>query len=134
VVVAVVIAVAITVMVMIVPVALVVPAMAVFIPPPVVPAPAMLASLMQLVAGAVGLPAVPAMMPNSLVEFVIGPRNAMLAIIAIGERTRSSSKEQEPTQCGRGQYSFPKSFDISREKSLHEFIPPGSAQGSEWAE
>jgi hypothetical protein len=92
---------AITVMIMIVPVALIVPAMAVFVPPSVVPAPAILAHLMQFVAGAIRLSAVPAMMLGSFMEPVIGSGNATLAVIAIGGSARSASQEQEPAKGGR---------------------------------
>jgi hypothetical protein len=115
------------VVVMIVPVAIGVPAMAVFIPPFMIPAPATLAGLMQLMARTVRLFAVPAMMLTSFVELVIGFGNVMLAIIVIGNSARSSSKEQESAQNGRGHRSFPKQLDISRQKSLH-LIPPVSTQ------
>jgi hypothetical protein len=123
------VAIVIAIMVMIVPVAIGVPAMAVFIPPFVVPAPASLAGLMQVVARVVRLLAVPAMMFNSFVEPVIGLGNATLAVIVIGDSARSSSEEQESAQCGRGQYRFPEPFDTSLLKSGHQFIPPVSARG-----
>jgi len=107
------------VVVMIVPVAIGVPAMAIFIPPLVIPAPATLAGLVQLVARALRLFAVPAMMLTSFVQLVIGLGNAMLALIVIGDSARSSSEEQESAQCGRGQYSVPEPLDFSRHKSLH---------------
>ena len=82
---------AILVVVMIVPIAIGVPAMAVFIPPFVEPAPASLPDLMQIVARAVRLLAVPAMMFNGFVKLVIGLGYAMLAIVVIGNGARSSS-------------------------------------------
>ena len=94
---------AIMVVVMIVPVAVAVPVTAVLIPPSVVSVPAPLAGLMQLVAGAIRLSAVPTMVPDGLVELVIRLGEAMLAIIVIGNSARGSSKEQESPQCGRGQ-------------------------------
>jgi hypothetical protein len=113
-----VVVIAITIVVMIVPVAFGVPAMAVFIPPSVVPAPAMLAGLMEFVAGAVRLSAVPAMMLNGFVEPVIGSGNATLAIIVIGKSARSSSQQQESAECGR-QYNFSEQLVMSRQKRLH---------------
>jgi len=94
--------VAVTVVVMIVPVALAVPAMFVFIPPSVVSAPAVLTGFMEFVAGAVGLRAVPAMMLSGFVEPVIGPGNAALAIVFVGQGARGSHQQQESAQCNRG--------------------------------
>jgi hypothetical protein len=120
---------AITVVIMIVPVAIGVPAMAVFIPPLVVRAPATLAGFVQFVTRVVGLFAIPAMMFNSFVQPVIGPGNAMLALAFVGRRARSSRKEQESAQRGRGQYRFPEQLEIFLLNRVHEFIPPVSARG-----
>jgi hypothetical protein len=94
------------IVVMIVPIALSVPAVGVFIPPSVGSAPAILAGVMQFVASVLCLPAVPPMTFDCFMEFVIRPGNAVLAIIVFGDSARGSAKEQESTECGRGQYSF----------------------------
>jgi len=113
-----------TVVVMIVPIALCVPAMLVFIPPSVDPAPAILARLMQLVTRMLRLWTVPSMMFSSFVKPVVGLDKAMPAIIVIGNRARGCSKEQESAHCSRGQHTFPDQSDTSRQKRLHQSIPP----------
>jgi hypothetical protein len=72
------------VVVMIVPIAICMPAMAVFIPPLVELAPAKLARLMQLVACTLRLWTVPSMMLSSFVKPVIGLHKPMPASIVIG--------------------------------------------------
>jgi hypothetical protein len=120
---------AILVVVMIVPIAIGVPAVAVFIPPFVEPAPASLPDLMQTVARTVRLLAVLAMMFNGFVELVIGLGRAMLAIVAIGKTAWSCSSKQESAQCGRSQERSPEQPHVSRQKSLHYVFPSLSAQG-----
>ena len=72
------------VVVMIVPIVLRTPAMTVFIPPFVIPAPAIFARLMQLVARILRLWTVPSMMLSSFVKPVIGLHKPMPASIVIG--------------------------------------------------
>ena len=81
------------VVVMIVPVALCVPAMLVFIPPSVGPAPAILARLMQLVTRSLRLWTVPSVMLRSFVKPVVGLNKAMPASIVIRSTTRCPSKK-----------------------------------------
>ncbi|MGH9712264.1 MAG: hypothetical protein ACRD5M_03085 [Candidatus Acidiferrales bacterium] len=85
----------IMVVVMIIPVAIAVPAMPVFVPPLVIPVPAILADLMQNVTSVFRLGAVPAVMFGGFVEFVIGFGNATLTICFISNRPRSCCKEQK---------------------------------------
>ena len=117
------------VVVMIIPIAVGVPSMPVFIPPFVELAPAILARLMQLVARMLRLWTVPSMMLRSLVEPVVGLHKAMPASIVIRSSTRCRAKKQDSTQCGRGQHALPDQSDTSRQKRLHQSIPPLSAQG-----
>jgi hypothetical protein len=122
------------VVVMIVPGTLSVPAMAVFIPPFVELAPAKLARLMQLVTRMLRFWTVPSMMLSSFVKPVVGLHKAMPASIVISNRARSSSKEQESAHCCRGQHSFPDQSDNSRQKRLHQSIPPIARSGMGSAE
>jgi hypothetical protein len=119
-----VIVVAIMVVVMIVPIALRMPAMLVFIPPSVDPAPAILARLMQLMTRMLRLWTVPSMMLSSLVKPVVGLHKPMPARIVIRRSTRRRTKKQNSTQCRRGQHSLPDQSDTSRQKRFHQSIPP----------
>jgi len=76
------------VMIVVIPITLGVPAPFVFIPPPMVGAPAALAGCAEIITGALGLPALIAMMGNGLVELVVGVDNAALAIALIGPDRR----------------------------------------------
>ena len=103
--------VAIVIMVMIVPVALGVPAVFVRIPPSVTVVPAPLAGVMEFVAGAVGFRTVPSMMLSGFVKPVIGPVNALLAVV--GQGARSSYHKQQCAEDKRGYRGRPKPFDVS---------------------
>jgi hypothetical protein len=84
-----------SIMIVVVPVAVGVPAMGVFIPPTVETAPAKLAGLMQLGAGAVGLRATPAVTFHRLVEPMIGAGDALLAVMFAGHGAGASGKKQK---------------------------------------
>src|SRR5579859_5828442 len=117
------------VVVMIVPVAVGVPAMAVFIPPSVELAPAKLARLMQLVSRTLRLRTVPAMMLSRFVKPVVGLDQPMSASIVVRGSPRSCAKQQHSSQRRRGQYSSSDQPRPSSQKRLHQSIPPWSAQG-----
>ena len=68
------------VVVVIIPIAIGVPAVAIFIPPTVPPAPAVFPCFMQVVARMICLPAVPAVVLDGFVQFVVGLSDAPLAI------------------------------------------------------
>src|SRR5690348_12817499 len=90
------------VVIVVVPITIRVPAVAVFVPPPMVLVPATFACFAQFMAGMVGLSAVPAMMLDGLVQFVIGLVNAPLTtavVISIGAR-RGRESEQANQRCG----------------------------------
>ena len=78
------------VVVMIIPIAIGVPAIAVLIPPFVIPVPAFLADLVQNATGVFCLRAVPAVMLSGLVHFVIRLGNTTLAICFISKSAGSS--------------------------------------------
>jgi hypothetical protein len=114
----------IIVVVMIIPIAVRVPAMCVFIPPFMELVPAKLARLMQLVARLLRLWTVPSMMLGSFVKPVVGLHKPMPASIVIRSSTRRRTKKQNSAQRGRGQHSLPDQSDTSRQKRLHQSIPP----------
>jgi hypothetical protein len=116
------------VVVMIVPIALCVPAMLVFIPPFVGPAPAILARLMQFVARMLRLWAVPSVVLSSFVKPVVGLDEPMPAIIVVRRSARCCTKKQDSTQCRRGQHRLPDQSGTSRQKRPHQSIPPLSAK------
>ena len=78
-------------MVTIVPVVLGMPAMSVFIPPAVNPSPTKLARFVKLMAGPVGLGAVPSVVFGGFVETMVGPGNAAPAIMFLSQGGRGSS-------------------------------------------
>jgi hypothetical protein len=84
--------------VVIVPIAVGMPAALMFVPPPVVGAPAMLASLVQLVARVFRLFAVPAVMLHGFVEPVIGFCQTMLAFAFICPNLGRTREQQKAGQ------------------------------------
>src|SRR5262249_57693321 len=82
-------------MIMIVPVALVVPATLVFIPPPVAMFPAPYPCLMELVSPMIRLPAVVAVLFNRAVQLVVRVNQPPLAIIFCIGSWRSN--QEHPT-------------------------------------
>ena len=85
------------VVIVVVPIAIGVPATTVFIPPAMAFVPAAFPRLVQIVARAVRLPAVPTVMLHGFVQFVIGFGDAALATtVVIGERARRSDERQHP--------------------------------------
>lgn len=80
-------------MITVIPVALVVPALLVFIPPAMVFAPALLPSFVQFAPFMVGFATVPAMPLNRFMQLVFGMLNTALASLVdlltrLSERTR----------------------------------------------
>jgi hypothetical protein len=73
----------VAVVVVLVPISIRAPAVFVFVPPPMLFAPATLARLMQLPPFVVGLPAMASVALNRLVQFVFGVFNATLAAVHI---------------------------------------------------
>ena len=99
--------VAIVVVIVLIPITIGAPAMAVFIPPTMALVPAAFPRLVQIVASAVRLPAVPAVMLHGFVQFVIGFGDAALATtVVIGEGAGRSGERQHPQQGGSGQQHF----------------------------
>ena len=82
------------VVVAIIPIAVGVPAMTVLIPPATVASVTILACFVQLTASAVGLTAFASVMLDGFMKAVIGPGDALLAIV-IGAQTGSAREEQK---------------------------------------
>jgi hypothetical protein len=97
--------VAIMVVIVVIPITIRVPATAVFIPPSMVPLPASFPRFAQIEAGAVRLPAVPAIVLDGFMHSVIGFGYAPLAtIVTFAGCPGCTRKCQQPKQCGRGQH------------------------------
>jgi hypothetical protein len=99
--------VAIVIVVVFVPIALCVPTVAVFVPPAMVVIPATFACFLEFVASMIGLPAVPTMVLDGLVHFVVGLGNAPLTtaivIVVVGESARGGRERQQTRQRCDGQ-------------------------------
>jgi hypothetical protein len=93
--------------VVVIPVAIGVPTVIVFIPPAVIRRPAVLASLSQIVARVVCLPAVPAVVLNGFVEFVICFRQPMLALGLVRSYARRAGEDQNCSQRSASQNQLP---------------------------
>jgi len=95
----------IMVVIVVVPIAIGVPATTVFIPPAMAFVPAAFPRLVQIVARAVRLPAVPTVMLDGFVESVVGYGDAALAlIVTLGGCPGCTRKCQHSKQCGRSQH------------------------------
>jgi hypothetical protein len=84
----------VTIVIVVIPIAIGVPPVAVFVPPTVSLPPAAFARLMQLVPRMLGLSAVPAVIFDGFVEFVVRLGNAALAMIIV-----FSGRPRCPRQC-----------------------------------
>jgi len=92
------------VVIVVIPIAIGVPATAVLVPPAMSLSPAAFPRLVQIVASAVRLPAVPAVMLDGFVESVVGFGDAALAlIVTLGGCPGCTRECQHPKECGRGQ-------------------------------
>ncbi|PYU01367.1 MAG: hypothetical protein DMG38_03630 [Acidobacteria bacterium] len=95
-----------TVVIVVVPVAIGVPAVGVFLPPTMMLVPAALARFMQFVTSVTGLPAVPAMMLDGFVQFVVGlddaPLTTSVVVVVVSEGPgRGRECEQASQRCAR---------------------------------
>ena len=93
------------IVVVVIPIAIGVPATAVFIPPAMAIVPAAFPRLVQIVASAVRLSAVPAVMLHGFVESVVGFGDSALApIVTLGGCPGCTRECQHPKECGRSQH------------------------------
>jgi hypothetical protein len=88
--------------VFVIPIAIGVPAAVVFIPPPMVGAPAIFSNLVQFVARVLGLLAIPAVVFHGLVQPVIRPRQSPLAIPFVRTDLGRACEQQESGERGAG--------------------------------
>jgi len=91
----------VTVVIAIIPVVIAVPAVAIFIPPAMAFAPAAFPGLVQLMTPVVCLPAVPPVVLDRLMQLVVGPGDAPLAIVVIIGKGAGCARESEQTGQGR---------------------------------
>jgi hypothetical protein len=77
----------VAIVIMVVPIAFRMPAMLMFIPPSMTGAPAVLPRFVEFMTPTFGLLAPVAVMLNGFVQPVVRPRNAALAIVAVGAQT-----------------------------------------------
>src|SRR5579859_7556393 len=94
-------------MVVVVPIALGAPPMLVFIPPAVTAAPAIFTSFVKVATRVVRLTAVAAVVLDGLVQPMVGPRNAPLAIVVISAQARRAGEQQKSRERGTRQHGFP---------------------------
>jgi hypothetical protein len=105
--------------VLIVPITIGAPTAFVFIPPPVVLAPAMLASLAQFVSCVLGLLAVPSVVLDGLVKLVVSLGDSLLAFMLLGPTPRCACKEQKTRKTGDCNYPFPREDSSEQMRLLH---------------
>lgn len=92
------------VVIVVIPITIGVPAMAVFVPPPMVAVPAAFARFMEFVPRVVGLPAVPAMMLGGFVQFMVSLNDAPLTpVVVIGINSRRGHECQKANRCDGSQ-------------------------------
>jgi len=97
--------VAIVVVIVVIPITIGMPATAILVPPAMSLSPAAFPRLVQIVARAVRLPAVPAVMLHGFVESVVGFGDAALAlIVTFGGCRGCTCGCHHPQQCGCSQY------------------------------
>jgi len=111
----------IPIVIVIIPVAVGAPTVTVFIPPAVIASVAILAGFVELTASTIGLAAFASMMLNGFMKTMIGPRNALLAIV-VGAQTRSAGEEQKSRQCSTGQRDFSCSKNSRLKFCLHPIL------------
>jgi hypothetical protein len=115
----------VAIVIVVVPIAVGVPAVAVFIPPTVPPAPAVFPRFMQIVPRTIGLPAVPAVMLNGFVQLVIRPGDSPLAIsVVFRGRPRRSGEGQHTENCHSSEQSPSEELFLSQMKRHVSSILP----------
>src|ERR1700730_6709887 len=95
------------------------PAVLVFVPPPMICSPAIFASLPQFVARVVGLPAVPPVMLHSFVQPVIGLGQPMLALGFIRTHVSRAGEQKKRRQRCSGQKQLPELYDPQAMFCIH---------------
>jgi hypothetical protein len=95
----------VAVVIVIIPITIGMPAVAIFVPPAMPPVPAAFTRFPQVVPRMIGLPAVPTVMFDGFVEFVVRLGDAALAIpVVFRGRARRSAERQHASQYCAGEY------------------------------
>jgi len=118
----------VAIVVVVIPIAIGVPAVAVFIPPAMPLVPAAFARLVQIAARTIGLPAVPAVMLHGFVESVVRPGDTPLAsIVALGGCPGRCGECQHANQCDSSKHRLSEESFLSGVKrhvsSILQSIP-----------
>jgi len=107
----------VVIVVVIIPIAIGMPAMAIFVPPAVPFVPAVFSRFMQFVPRMLRLPAVPAVMLHGFVQFVVRLGDAALAAaVVIRECTRRTGKGHQSNECHSREHCLPEKVLPSRLK------------------
>jgi hypothetical protein len=121
---------AIVVVIVVIPITIAVPAVAVLVPPAMPLIPAAFPRFVQFVPRAIRLPAVPAVMLDRFVEFVVRLSNAALAIaVVIRARSRRSDKNRQADKGRRSEHGLSEKLLPSRLKFHVLSILPYSPSG-----
>ena len=121
----------VTIVIVVIPIAIGMPAVAVFVPPTMPLIPAVFPRFMQVVARVIGLPAVPAVMLYGFVESVIRLGDTPLAgIVTFGRCPRCSGECQHANKCCSSEYCLSEKLFLSRVKlhvpsNLPKYPPTG---------
>jgi hypothetical protein len=110
---------AVMIVIVVVPIAVGVPSMPVFVPPPVRVRKAVLARFVQFMASVVRLLTLTPMMFDGFMKTMIGPGDAPLASIVIGAQTRCAGEEQKARQRRASQHYFRDSKNSRLKFGLH---------------
>jgi hypothetical protein len=115
----------VAIVVVVIPIAIGMPAAAVFIPPAMPFIPAAFPRLMQIVPCVIGLPAIPAVMLHGFVQSVVGLGDAALAVVVgIRQCTGCSGKCQHANKCCSSEYGLSEISLLSRVKRHVSSILP----------
>jgi hypothetical protein len=121
---------AIVVVIVVVPIVIAVPAVAVLVPPAMALIPAAFPRFVQLVPRAIRLPAVPSVILDRFVEFVVRLGDAPLAIaVVIRTRPRRSGKNYQAEKRRRSEHGLSEKRLSSRLQSHVLSILPYSPSG-----
>src|SRR5437879_1084020 len=111
----------VAIVIVVIPVAFGAPAVAVFIPPTVIAAVAILARFVQFAPRLVCLPAVAAMVFDGFMKTMIRFRDTPLAIV-VGAQSGRASEEQKSRQRRTRERYFPHNKDSRLQFCLHPFL------------
>jgi hypothetical protein len=118
----------VAIVIVVIPIAIGMPAVAVFVPPAMALIPAAFACFVQIASRTIRLPTVPAVMFHGFVEFVVRLENAPLAAaVVIRQCPRCSGEGQHAGKHGGSEHGLSENPLLSRLKVHILSILPGSA-------